>query len=237
MSTTSTASTAQSLSGIVLPADSEKPARRLDAHDPQEVHALVGGQLETIACPAHRDLRAFIDAHGLAAGHLVNDRATRVFCPSHQFRNWIAGDVVIVGFDTALRELCDLSTAQEERITGLGPIHYPDREDRREKGRSYTWDVEISEDRMVSTSLSIGYFATPGAFGRLDARLVRNVVTPDSGPQDTVEGDWCDPFYVDTVGGFTVKRLDEFAEHALDVLRARFLLSDREVHAAFRAQP
>jgi hypothetical protein len=36
MSSTTTPSTAQSVSGILLPADSEQPARRVDVHDPQE---------------------------------------------------------------------------------------------------------------------------------------------------------------------------------------------------------
>lgn len=166
----------------------------------------------------------------------MNVRATRVFCPTHPLRIWIAGDVVIAGFDTARRDLCDLSEVQQDRSTGPGPIHYPDGFARSEQGRSYTRYVEITEERIVSTTLSIRDVAgAAGECGRLHARLARQVATPDSGSDGSVEGDWGDPILTDTIRGFTAKRLDEFAEGALDVLRARFLLSDRAVHVAFRA--
>lgn len=128
MSTTSTPTAAPRLSGIFLPAGSEQPALRIDARDPQEVHALVGGQLEMLACRAHRDVHVYNDAIGLAAGRPVNDRATRVFCPSHPFRNWIAGDVVIVGFDTAAvrpRDLTTAPTAQKQGAATRGMSRSP----------------------------------------------------------------------------------------------------------------
>lgn len=229
---------ARPLAGLVLPADCGQPPHRLDVRSATDLDAIVCFELEAIVSPSHRDLRAYIAAGENTTGRPVNERATRVLHPGAPDTSRIVGDVVLVGYDTRARKVCDLSDEQEHRITGPGPMHYPDRVERADRHLAYSWDLtRLPDGRLLQASLNVRYHAplSPGRPGTFVGLLTNEAVTESvAGGERAVQGMWFGPLKVQKACTYSARRRDSCAVWMLDRVRAAFELSDAGVHGIFR---
>ena len=230
---------ARQLDGLVLPADLEQPPRRETIQDAPRLVTIVGGELEAISSPAHRDLRAYIAAGENTTGRPVNERATRVMRPGASDAARIVGDVVLLGFDKRARMACDVTEEQEQRITGPGPIHYPDRRELRgARHLAYSWDLTTLPDgRLLQASLNVRYHdsLSRGVPGQFVAYLTNEAVTAAGADAERmVHGMWFGSLKVLHDCAFSAPRRDRFASWTLDRVRSAFLLSYPGIHGMFR---
>jgi hypothetical protein len=205
----------------------------------QDLDAIVHGELEAIRSTAHRHLQAYIAAGENRKGRPVNERANRVMRPGCPEEDRIVGDVMLVGYDSRARSVRDLSYEQERRITGPGPVHYPDRRElRSERHLVYSWDLtRLPDGRMLQASLNVRYHepVPPDRMGYFVGYLTNEAVTDSNGRERALQGMWFGPCKVQSIGRYTARGRDRFAAWMLDRVRGAFLLSEQGVHGIFRA--
>ena len=235
----STMSRPRTITGLVLPADPEQPPRRLTIDGAQDLSAVVRGELEGIRSTAHRHLQAFIAAGENRKGRPLNEAANRVMRPGCPDDARIVGNVVLVGYDTRARSACDLSDEQQRRITGQGPIHYPDRREvRSDRHLTYSWDLApLPDGRMLQASLNVRYHdpLQPRDAGCFVSYLTNEAVTVGADGGRALQGMWFGTCKTQSAQRFTKRARDQFAAWMLDRVRGAFLLPDSPVKGMFRA--
>jgi hypothetical protein len=115
--TANTAEPSKHVSALLIPASETRPPRRIDISGLADLQAAVGGYIEMLSYHGDPDVCAYVNEEGkYTDGHDRNSRATRLLGPGLRAGDWIAGDVVIVGFDRAAGEERDLPDGFENTL-------------------------------------------------------------------------------------------------------------------------
>jgi hypothetical protein len=132
---TKTAEPSKHVSALLIPASETQPPRRIDITGLADLQAAVGGYIEMLSYHGDPDVCAYVNEEGkYTDGCARNPRATRLLGPILRPGDWIAGDVVIIGFDREAGEDRDLPDGFESR---LGIVRMRDVEDILAPGRGY----------------------------------------------------------------------------------------------------
>jgi hypothetical protein len=85
----------------LISSDETVAVREVDPQDDRALAALVGGDLQGSDYPGRADVYCYLNEEGKIHGLPVNRRATRLLAGALAADDWIAGNLVICGFDTA----------------------------------------------------------------------------------------------------------------------------------------
>jgi hypothetical protein len=104
------------LRGAVIPADPDRPIHGISIPT-QAVLAMlqerVGGCIQPVAVPGRDDISAYLNEDGKHTGLPRNERATQLLAPELRADDWIAGDLVLAGFEPATGETTSLPDPAE----------------------------------------------------------------------------------------------------------------------------
>jgi hypothetical protein len=116
-----------SYTAVVIPADEDEPVRRVVLNDDgdsslRQLQEIVGGNIEAVPYHASSEVTTyvheegkyvFVEEDGTAK---VNARATRLMAPGLFAGDWIAGPLVVCGFDAETGENRDCPEGFEDVI-------------------------------------------------------------------------------------------------------------------------
>lgn len=115
---------------VLIPADGSLPVREVTLDNAGDscldaLQALVGGDIETLPVDGRDDVSPYFHGEGKYAdgGLPRNDRATRLLRATMFAGDWIAGDLVLTGFDASTGETVPLADdVQPDESTPVGVV-------------------------------------------------------------------------------------------------------------------
>jgi hypothetical protein len=233
-----------SVSAVLIPADEEQPVRRIAVDGLDDLQQAVGGCIEAIPYHADDAITTYVNEEGKFECE-PNPRATRLLGPGLFAGDFVAGDVVVCGFDAATGENADCSEDFEAKLDeSHRELRAPDKLGRRERSIDYEWVLNDDGNGTRNlAALSITHH-TAGV-GILSGRVHGNefvAVLSNETEQPAACGGVIRSFQLgvgvwlcsEEVSRFSQKRLDAFAEDALARLRGLYAHSDPRVTRYFK---
>ena len=116
------------VSAVLIPADPGEPVRRVTVDGLAELQAAVGGDIEAVDTAILGDrLTSYINADGKFNGCQPNPRATELLGPGLFAGDFIAGPLLVCGFDPDEGENRDCPAGFEAEFLGVPrPLARPD---------------------------------------------------------------------------------------------------------------
>jgi hypothetical protein len=236
------------VSAILIPADIDEPLQRISVDGLADLQAAVEGDIE--AYPYHAD--DTITTYGNDEAKLVdepqmNTRATQLMGPGLFAGDYIAGNLVVCGFDHDEGENLDCPDGFEEVIvTARRELRNPDRTEIHGRTVSMEWDLfEDADAKRTMAVLSIMH-DTPGV-GVLSGRQHGNEFTATLGNQTEqrrTPGIVSRGFSVgagvrltsEAISRYSEKRREAFAAQALELLRDGYSRSHPQLTRYFKVE-
>jgi hypothetical protein len=152
------------VSAVLIPANPEQPVQRISVDGLDDLQAAVGGSIEAVDTAVLGErLTTYINADGKYNGCEANPRATTLLGPGLFAGDFIAGPLLVCGFDPALGENRDCPTGFESEFLGVPrPLPAIDAVRRSERRVTYEWQLHTTpEGKRHLAVLQVGHH-TPG---------------------------------------------------------------------------
>lgn len=96
---------------LLIPSNPDRPVCDVQLDELNvlaDLQALVGGDIEALRFPEREDVMPFVNDEGKLAALPANQRATELLASVLMSGDWIAGDLVLTGFDAETGDTVDL---------------------------------------------------------------------------------------------------------------------------------
>jgi Domain of unknown function (DUF3846) len=135
------------VSAVLIPVNPEQPVRRINVDGLGDLQAAVGGHIEAVDTSILGDrLTSYINADGKYNGCEPNPRATTLLGPGLFAGDFIAGPLLVCGFDPELGENRDCPTGFEAEFLGVHrPLPSADHELPGDRSVTYAWNLRTIE--------------------------------------------------------------------------------------------
>ncbi|MEA2309804.1 MAG: hypothetical protein QOI65_2090 [Thermoleophilaceae bacterium] len=227
------------VSAVLIPSDVQEPVRRITVGGLHDLQAAVGGDIEAVDTAVLGDqLTSYINAEGKLNGCQPNPRATQLLGPGLFAGDWIAGPLLVCGFDPAEGENRDCPAGFEAEFLGVPrPLARPDHRRAGDRSVTYAWDLRTRDDgRRELAVLHVGY-RLDGPRAHEFYATVQNETARDPARTIVRRGLGAGGGIIlcrEEVSRFTPLALERFAELALDRLGGLYGHSDPRVTRYFR---
>jgi len=231
------------INALLIPAEEALPIRRVTIADDrlEDLQAAVGGLVEPVPYHADAMVTAYVNELGKVECE-ANPRATQLLGPGLYAGDYIAGDVLICGFDSNTGANADCPVGFEARLNARRQLPEANLAMQREQLLTREWALKADPDcRFTVAVLLAGYepagvdAASGESHGNqfralLANRTERSDLALVTGPSDGGES-----FCVcrEAVPGFSQFGLELFADLALARLRDLYGKSDPRVTRFF----
>ncbi len=232
-----------SISALLIPADESLPIRRIMIAEKglADLQAAVGGSIEAVPYHAHDGITAYVNESGKFECE-PNPRATHLLGPGLFAGDYIAGDLVVCGFDPATGENLDCPEWFEMRLRRPRVLKDPDAFKRSERSTCREWALAADPDGSFTVAVLLVTFELPGVneasvpHGHQFTAVLGGQSRPSSRnacpAADDFDKEVC--FCREEVPGFSQFRLGIFDEIAIERLRGLYARSDPRVTRFFR---
>jgi hypothetical protein len=212
--------------------------RRITVDGLHDLQAAVGGDIEAVdTAVLGPRLTSYINAEGKFNGCHPNPRATQLLGPGLFAGDWIAGPLLVCGFDPAEGENRDCPAGFEAEFLGVPrPLARPDHRLAGDRSVTYAWDLRTRDDgRRELAVLHVGYRLDGPRAHEFYATL-QNETARDPARTIVRRGLGAGGGIIlcrEEVSRFTPAALERFAELALDRLGGLYGNSDPRVTRYF----
>lgn len=148
------------VSAVLIPADPAEPVRRITVQGLAGLQAAVGGDIEAVdTAVLGQQLTSYINADGKCNGSAPNARATQLLGPGLFAGDFIAGPLVVCGFDPREGENRDCPPGFEVEFLGIPrPLQGPDHTLPGHRSITYAWNLRTTQGGAMELAvLHIGY--------------------------------------------------------------------------------
>ncbi len=232
-----------SISALIIPADEALRVRRITiAQDGlADLQAAVGGSIKAVPYYAHDGITAYINESGQFECE-PNPRATQLLGPGLLAGDYIAGNLVVCGFDPYKGENLDCPEWFETRLERPRILQDPDAFKQYERSTSREWALTADTEGRFSIAVLLVTFELPGVdissvpHGYQFTALLGCQTRPSSPNACPVPGDFDKSLRIcrEEVPGFSRRGLDRFDEDAIERLRGLYARSHPRVTRFFR---
>jgi hypothetical protein len=232
-----------SISALVIPADEALPIRRIIVAEDglADLQAAVGGSIEAVPYHAHDGITTYINESGKFECE-PNTRATQLLGPGLFAGDYIAGNLVVCGFDPSTGENLDCPEWLETRLGCPRVLEDPDGVKQCERSTSREWALTADADGRFSIAVLLVTFELAGVdassvpHGHQFTAVLGGQTRPSISTVCPVQSDFDKslPICREEVPGFSRRRLDLFDEDAIERLRGLYAKSDPRVTRFFR---
>jgi hypothetical protein len=232
-----------SISALLIPADEGLRIRRIIVAEDglADLQAAVEGSIEAIPYYAHDGITAYINESGKFECE-ANRRATQLLGPGLFAGDYIAGNLVVCGFDPSTGENLDCPEWFEARLGRPRVLQDSDGFKQGERSTSREWALAADADGHFSIAVLLVTFEPPGVdvssvpHGHQFAALLGGQTRPSRPNVCPVPGDFDKSLRIcrEEVPDFSRRGLDLFSEDAIERLRGLYAISDPRVTRFFR---
>ena len=148
------------VSAVLIPADVDEPVRRITVDGLDGLQAAVGGSIEAVDTATLGDqLTSYVNENGKYDGSEPNPRATTLMGPSLFAGDFIAGPLLICGFDPRTGENRDCPLGFEAEFLDIARrLPAADQTTRKPRRINYEWKLRHDADGKTHLAvLSIGH--------------------------------------------------------------------------------
>lgn len=231
-----------SISALLIPADDALPIRRIIVGKDglADLQAAVGGSIEAVPYYAHEGITTYINESGKFECE-PNRRATQLLGPGLFAGDYIAGNLVVCGFDPDTGENLDHPEWFETWLARSRALENPDGYKQHERGTSREWALTANVDGRFSVAVLLVTFEAAGVddsgapHGNQFTAILGNQTHPSRPNASPDPSDFDSEVYIcrEEVPGFSRLRLDIFDEVAIERLRGLYAKSDPRVTRFF----
>jgi hypothetical protein len=232
-----------SISALVIPADEALPIRRITVAEDglADLQTAVGGSIEAVPYYAHDGITTYINESGKFECE-PNPRATQLLGPGLFAGDYIAGNLVVCGFDPSTGENLDCPEWFETRLGRPRVLEDPAGFKQCERSTSREWALTGDTDGRFSVAVLLVTFELPGVdassvpHGHQFTAMLGGQTRPSRPNACPVSGDFDKSLRIcrEEVSGFSRRELDLFDEVAIERLRGLYAKSDPRVTRFFR---
>ena len=227
------------VSAVLIPSDPAAPVRRITVDGLADLQAAVGGDIEAVdTAVLGPRLTSYINAEGKFNGCHPNPRATQLLGPGLFAGDWIAGPLLVCGFDPEEGENRDCPPGFEAEFLGVPRrLARPDHQLHGDRWSTYAWELRSGEGGVRELAvLHVGYRPDGPRAHEFYATL-QNETAQDPARAIVRRGLGAGGGIIlcrEEVSRFTPLALERFAELALARLGGLYGHSDPRVTRFFR---
>ena len=227
------------VNAVLIPADPGEPVRRVTVDGLHGLQAAVGGDIEAVDTAVLGDqLTSYINAEGKFNGSQPNPRATELLGPGLFAGDFIAGPLLICGFDPDEGENRDCPPGFEAEFLGIPrPLARPDHQLAGNRSVTYAWDLRAGASGGRELAVLHVDYRPGGPRAHEFYATLQNETAPDPARTIVRRGLGAGGGIIlcrEEVSRFTPLALERFAELALARLGGLSGHSDPRVTRYFR---